>query len=128
MRMSRWKVFKKLIVGGGDVYYGLESNVLFRSSSPEKLVGKGVPKICSKCTGEHPFRSAISIKLQSNFIEIALRHGCSPINLLHIFGTLFPKNTSGRLFAFVKSSVRRAWVQLFHFSGQRPPVVMVILA
>ena len=52
-------------------------------------------------------------KLQSNFIEIALRHGCSPvkqligialwhgcspINLLHIFRTPFPRNTaSGRL-------------------------------
>ena len=35
--------------------------------------------------------------LQSNFIEIALRHGCSPVNLLHIFRTPFPKNTSGRL-------------------------------
>ena len=26
-----------------------------------------------------------------------LRHGCSPVNLLHIFRTLFPKNTSGGL-------------------------------
>ena len=34
---------------------------------------------------------------QSNFIEITLRHGCSPINLLHIFRTPFPRNTSGRL-------------------------------
>ena len=25
--------------------------------------------------------------LQSNFIEIILRHGCSPVNLLHIFRT-----------------------------------------
>ena len=33
-------------------------------------------------------------KLQSNFIEIRLRHGCSPINLLHIFRRTFPKNTS----------------------------------
>ena len=33
----------------------------------------------------------------SNFIEISLRHGCSPVNLLHIFRTPFPKNTSGRL-------------------------------
>ena len=33
-------------------------------------------------------------KLQSNFIEIRLRHGCSPINLLHIFRKTFPKNTS----------------------------------
>ena len=29
--------------------------------------------------------------------KIALRHGCSAINLLHIFRTPFPKNTSGRL-------------------------------
>ena len=29
--------------------------------------------------------------------KIALRHGCSPVNLLHIFRTPFPKNTSGRL-------------------------------
>ena len=35
--------------------------------------------------------------LQSNFIEITLRHGCSPLNLLHIFRTPFPNNTSGRL-------------------------------
>ena len=30
------------------------------------------------------------VLLQSNFIEIALRHGCSPVNLLHIFRTRFP--------------------------------------
>ena len=56
-----------------------------RSSHPEVLLGKGVLKICNKCTGDHPCRSAISIKLLCNFIEIALRHGCSPVNLLHIF-------------------------------------------
>ena len=31
----------------------------------------------------------ISIQLQSNFIEITLQHGCSPMDLLHIFITLF---------------------------------------
>ena len=55
---------------------------------------KSVLKIYSKFTGEHPCRSAISRKLLCNFIEIALRHGCSPVNLLHIFRTAFPKNTS----------------------------------
>ena len=35
--------------------------------------------------------------LLCNFIETALRHGCSPVNLLHIFRTPFPKNTSGWL-------------------------------
>ena len=44
-----------------------------------------------------PFRSAISIKLLYNFIEIGLQHGCSPVNLLHIFRTSFPSNTLGRL-------------------------------
>ena len=61
------------------------------------FLGKGVPKICSDFTVEHPCRNAISIKLQSNFIEIALRHGYSPVNLRHIFGAIFPKNTSGWL-------------------------------
>ena len=37
----------------------------------------GVPKICSKFTEEHPFGSVISIKLEINFIEITLPHGCS---------------------------------------------------
>ena len=36
-----------------------------------------------------------------NFIEIALRHGCSPVNLLHIFRTPFPKNTSGWLLRYL---------------------------
>ena len=69
----------------------------FGSCHPEVFLGEGVLKICNKFTGEHPCRSAISIKLLCNFIEIALRHGCSPVNLLHIFRTPFPKNTSGWL-------------------------------
>ena len=35
--------------------------------------------------------------LQSNFIEITLRHECSPVYLLHILRTPFYKNTSGGL-------------------------------
>ena len=54
-------------------------------------------KICNNFTGEHHFQSVISIKLLCNFIEIALWHGCSPANLLHIFRTLFSRNTSGWL-------------------------------
>ena len=65
-----------------------------RSNRPEVFLGKGVPKISSKFTGEHPCRCAISVKLQSNFIEIAHRHGCS-VNLQRIFITSLRKNTSG---------------------------------
>ena len=63
-----------------------------RSRRPEVFLGKGVVKICSKLTGEHPCQSVILIKLQSNFIEIAFWQGCSA-NLLYIFRTPFPKNT-----------------------------------
>ena len=73
----------------------------FSSSHQEMFLYKGVLKICSKFTGEYPCRSAISIKLLCNFIEITLRHGCSPVNLLHIFRTPFPKNTSGGLLVYI---------------------------
>ena len=38
--------------------------------------------------------SKLLSKMLSNFIEITLWHGCSPVNLLHIFRTHFPKNIS----------------------------------
>ena len=61
------------------------------------FLGKVILEMSSKFTGEHPCQSVILVKLQSNFIEMALQHGCSPVNLLPIFTTRFPKNTSGRL-------------------------------
>ena len=36
-------------------------------------------------------------KCDFNKVEIALRHGCSTVNLLHIFRTSFQQNTSERL-------------------------------
>ena len=62
---------------------------VYRSSHPEVFLRKGVLKICSKFTGEHPCQSVISIKLYSNVIEITLQHDCSPVNLLHISEYLF---------------------------------------
>ena len=71
-----------------------------------------------------PCRSVISIKLKSNFIEITLRHGFSPVNLLHIFRILFPKNTCvdivvGYLgpYRFLNSFFPCVdWVKLFKFN------------
>ena len=40
---------------------------------------------------------ALLRKLLCNFIEIALQHRCSPVNLLHIFQTPFPKDISRQL-------------------------------
>ena len=77
-----------------------------RSSHPEMFLRKIVLKLCSKYTGEHPYRSLILIKLQSNFIEIALREGSSPVNLLPIFRTHFPKSISGWLLLKLQSDVK----------------------
>ena len=62
------------------------------------FLGKSVLKICRKFIGERPCRGTISIKLLYDFIdfEIGLRHGCSPVNMLHILRTSFPRDTSGR--------------------------------
>ena len=77
-------------------------NNIYGSIYPEVLLRKVVLKICRKCTGEHPCQRVISIKLFCNFIEIALWHGCSPVNLLHIFRIPFTRNIFGwlRLYLF----------------------------
>ena len=81
------------------------------------FLGKGVLKICSKFTGEHPCRGAISVKLLCNFNEIALRHGCSPVNLLHIFRTPFLKNVSRWLLLTLAISTY-FWKQFAGFNFQ----------
>ena len=74
-----------------------------RSSHLEVFLERCILKICSKLTGEHPCRSVNCnficsfIDLLCNFIEVTFRHGCSPVNLPHIFRTPFTKNTSGQL-------------------------------
>ena len=44
-------------------------------------------------------------KVASNFIEVALRHGCSPVNLLRIFRTPVSENTSGRLLLDISDDI-----------------------
>ena len=36
-----------------------------------------------------------------DFIEMTLLHGCSPVNLLHIFRTPFTTNTAGWLLLII---------------------------
>ena len=81
----------------------------YRSSRPELLSEKGVLKICRKFTREHPCQNTISVKLP----EITLRHGFSPVNLVHISRTHFPQNTSGWLIlqvAWNGLDIRKDWV------------------
>ena len=78
---------------------------------------------------KHSSRSAISIKMLCNFIEIALRHGCSPVNLLHIFRTPFPKNTSGGLCLIIchnENLMLRTVVKGFYFKEVRGEEIWAI--
>ena len=61
--------------------------VYSRNSRPVVFLGEGILKIYNKFREEHPYRSVISIKLQSYFIEIARGHGYSPVYLMHVFRT-----------------------------------------
>ena len=73
---------------------------------PEVFLGKDVLKICSKITGEHPCQKVILIKLLCNFIETALLHGDSPVNLLHIFRTPFLITPLGGCFCISSITLR----------------------
>ena len=97
--MQITRIYRADIMVGASGHYSRFHMVSVTSQKQLSIVflQKGVLKICSKFKGEHPCQSVISIKLPCNFFEITLQHGCSPVNLLHIFRTLFPKNTSGGL-------------------------------
>ena len=69
----------------------------YPGSPPKLFLGKIILKICSKYTGEHPYRSVILIKLLCNFTEITLRHGFFSVELLNILRTPFHKGTYGGL-------------------------------
>ena len=51
-------------------------------------------------------------KVASNFIEIALQHGCSPVNLLHIFRTPFIKTLLGGCFCFSNVPLTLSYIML----------------
>ena len=69
-------------LGNLSLYFWLFPDVQYRSSCPEVFLGKDVLKICRKFMGKHPW--------------------CSPVNVLHIFRTSFPKSTSEGLFLPIK--------------------------
>ena len=65
-------------------------------------------------TGEYPCQSVISITLLCNSIEITLRRGCSPLNLLHIFSRR----------PFVRTLLEGYfWIQLWYMKFTEEPLL-----
>ena len=58
---------------------------------------ENIQQICRRI---HMLKSAISIKLQSNFIETTLRRGCFAENFPHTFRTPLPKKNFGGMLVF----------------------------
>ena len=81
------------------IYYILIKFVfkfICKKRSTQKQLSRGVLiKRCSEYM-QQIYRRTHMPKCD-NFIEITLRHGCSPVNLLHIFRTPFYKNAYGGL-------------------------------
>ena len=98
---SNWVHFDSELIPYPTVLFLLGNfNQIDRSSPPEVFLEKDVLKICSKFTGKNSCPIAISIKLLYKFIEIALWHECSPVNLLRVLRTPFHKNTYGGLLLY----------------------------
>ena len=110
-------IFKMKQAGNISSFLLTKNGVRFRSSHPEVSLRKGVLKICSKFTGEHPCRNVISIKLQSISIEIPLLHWYPLVNLLYIIRTPFHKNTSGGLLVSLeaKTSLCKSLIRQLYF-------------
>ena len=81
------------------------SKATLQRSSSEKVFWKYAANLLQK----HPGQSLISHFWNQSIIEIALLHGCSPINLLHIcWRTSFLKITSGG-FSLIHYTWQKGW-------------------
>ena len=74
-----------------------------------KLCSENMPQIYRRTP--MPKCDFNKVAKQSNVIEIALRHGCSRANLLHIFRKPFPKNSSGGLLLVLQTFVSQTLIQ-----------------
>ena len=86
-----------LVTASANTLRCLRQLIIYRSSPPEAFLENGVLNICSKFTEEHSCRSAISEKLETNFIEITLPYRCCLVNLLHVFKTSLRTSVQGCL-------------------------------
>ena len=98
--LSFWFFVPQFLEGIKKLLCCLLENVFIQKQPP-----RGVPrKRCSEKMQQIYRRTPMpkcdfnKVALQlRHALQIALRHGCSPVTLLHIFGTPFLNNTSGRL-------------------------------
>ena len=97
-----WLLGLQCCINCNMVFNVMPKQVSSNLSMFQKQLSRGVPrKRCSE-NMQQIYRRTPMPKCDFNK-EVTLRHGCSPANLLHIFRTLFPRNTSGWLLLMFSS-------------------------
>ena len=96
----------------------------------QKQPFRGVPrKGCSENMQQIYMRTPMPkcdfSKVAKKLIEIELRHGCFPVNLLHIFGTLFPKDTFGGMLLKLKTLNLGVILRKFDFDDFESCVILI---
>ena len=89
---------------------------IMQKQPPRGVLWKSYSENMQQIYRRTTIRNVISIKLFCNFIGITLLHGCCPVNLLHIFRTPFPKNTSGWLLLIAVISILQIYDTEFDWS------------
>ena len=85
---------------------------MIQKQPPRGILKKRCSENMQQIYRRTPMPKCDSIKLQSNFIEITLRLGCSPVNVLHIFRHLFQgTRLGGGFFMIVQSEKKRVAAQ-----------------
>ena len=81
----------------------------------QKQPSRGVlRKSCSE-NMQQIYRRTPMPKCDFNKVALhTLRHGCSPVNLLHIFRTPFSENTSGRLLLGISQVIMKIWARIWY--------------
>lgn len=75
--------------------------------------------LCRKFTG-NPCQSAITIKLQLYLLKWEFGMGVLPVNFLHIFNTIFPKNTPTSSRLFLKRTSEISFFKINLSLGEQP--------
>ena len=90
---KKWPEQKKIKFSSENIKYDTRNYAI--SINDQKQPSRGVlKKRCCENMQQIYRRTPLP---KCNFIEISLRHWCSSVNLLHVFRTHFPRNTSGCL-------------------------------
>ena len=80
-----------------DIFLGVQTLIKNFKIEHQKQPSRGVLiKRCCESMQQIYWRTPMS-KCDFKKVAFTLRHGCFSVNLLHIFRTPSPKNTSGRL-------------------------------